>query len=295
MGSRRTFGWRASLVATVAMIVMASPAGWNAAQAQMKMKPGAEEGALAGTKREALFVPARGAVGPDGWAMFEHGKVNLKVGAPTPAVPLQGAERDQWTKDIATFKFDELKDRQVLYVYYLSPTTAEAANALLKAVKDAASPSAKAGAPWAAIGVQYDTAGLDARTFKMAGVSPDLYRMAAVPLEWNMASYEFVKSEHDPATFAALVKATATALPKGAYDNFGAVEKWSALAKAFNVKLAKDAKKLQALKARSKGPFLWLDLKPVASFIALDRKLEIEGVDPERILTSKMAWWATGK
>ena len=224
-------GWKAALVGAVATIAVAAPAGWNAAPAQMKS--GSEENALAGTTKEALFVPARGSAEADGWALFAHGKVNLKVGAPAPAVPLQGAERDQWAKDIATFKFDELKDRRVLYVYYLSSMTAEMSKALFKAVKDAASPAAKSGVPWAAVGVQYDTAGLKTLGSKIAAVSPDLYRWATVPVQWNEASYKFIESEHELATFAALVKATATALPKGAYDNFGAVEKWSALAKSF--------------------------------------------------------------
>ena len=44
------------------------------------------------------------------------------------------------------------------------------------------------------------------------------------------------------------------------------------------------------MKTISKGPLIWQDLEPVASFIALDRVLDIDGVVPEVVLTSKLAW-----
>lgn len=212
-----------------------------------------------------------------------------EFGAPSPAVPLQDAERKQWARDIATFKFDELKDRQILYFY---PLTQELADKVLNAAKNAVPNSAQSGAQLAAIGVQYGTQGVDAKT---ATTSPELYSLAAVPVKWNETSYKFIKDMHDPATFARLVEKYATAFPKATYDNFGAVEKWSALAKGFNAGLAKNAKELVNLKAKSTGPYLWFNLTPITSFIALDRKLNIKGVEPKAVLTSRAAWLAIAK
>ena len=44
-----------------------------------------------------------------------------------------------------------------------------------------------------------------------------------------------------------------------------------------------------------KGPFAWQSLTPLAAFIAMDRDLDIEGVEPQRILTSETAWAVTAK
>ena len=95
-------------------------------------------------------------------------------------------------------------------------------------------------------------------------------------------------AEYEPAKFADAVEAIALVLQKGAYANFEAVEKWSALAQQAGLDAA-------YLKTISKGPLNWQKLEPVASFIAVDRKLDIKGVEAAPILTSKVAWGATKK
>ena len=307
MGTDRPIRWKGPPVAIVAMIAMAALAGSGASQAQTK--PDGNSTVVVPTAGNLGFVPAlqRGVVPADGWPLFLHGNIKLKFGAPVPAVPLLGAEWKQWRSDLVTFKFRKLKDRQLLYIYYLSPPKSSAktkmADAVLQAVKKEAL-SSKGAALWTAIGVEYDIKVMkfyDANGAKLL-IEPVLLRRAVVPVKWSEASYQFIKSKHDPETFAALVEATARALPTGTYSNFGGVEYWSALAKMKGLK-AKDPVTTSAaaataavyLKALSKGPFTWLDLKPVASFIALDRKLDVAEVEPKAVLTSKAAWLAMGK
>ena len=321
MGTDTPIRWQDRLLAVVAMITMALLAGSGASQAQTK--PGGNPNVVVPAAGNLGFVPAlqrgvmdyiafvpalqRGVVPADGWPLFLHGDIKLKFGAPVPAVPLLGAEWKQWRSDLVTFKFRKLKDRQLLYIHYLSPPKSSAktdmADAVLRAVKKEARLS-KGTALWTAIGVEYEikvTEFQGAKGTKLL-IEPEFLRWAAVPVKWSQASYQFIMNKHDPETFAALVKATATALPTGTYANFGAVEGWSALAKmkGLTVKDSVTTSGMGAvaavyLKALSKGPFTWLDLKPVASFIALDRKLDVAGVKPKAVLTSKAAWLATGK
>ena len=234
----------------------------------------------------------RYSVPEDGWPQFEHEGKTLKFGAPTPAVPLDGAERKQWRKDVVTFEFDKLRDRQLLYVYYLWPLGAEKAEAEagIMAVLDAVG---EAGELSTAIGFEYDISG------KEVLAAEDLYRRAAVPVKWDEASYDFIKAEYHPETIAGLVKATATALPKGTYANLGAVDNWSASAKAAALKMGvvnseslPPSARIAYLKTISNGSFTWPELTPVASFIAVDRELDIQGVKAKTILTSKGAWRA---
>lgn len=311
MGADSLTGWTGSLVAATAIFAMASLPGASQAQTKPGGSPSPGVQALArSVVYHAKFMPAlqRGVVPADGWPQFLHNELKLKVGAPAPAVPLLGAEWKQWRSDIVTFKFRKLKDRRLLYIYYLSPPESSPktpiADAVLKAIKAVAAPSAGDPAIWTAIGVEYEIKTMkfyDAEGAKLL-FEPELLRWAAVPMKWSEASYEFIKSEHDPATFAALVGAAATALPTGTYANFGAVQHWSALAKkelkgktvatgtAFPKGMA-----AAYLKTVSKGPYGWLDMKPVASFIALDRKIDVAGAEPKPVLTSKAAWPATGK
>ena len=314
MSSYRLIGWKDASCVAGAMIAMVWLTGWNTAQAQLKPSesptvPGqAEATIISQAEGSGLteFVPAlkRGVVPPDGWPLFKHGNMNLKASAPTPVVPLPGAERKQWLWDLATFKLNKVQDRQILYIYYLwppnsSPSSSQVvmANAVIEAVKKAASLSTEDAAIWMAFGVEYEIGTMhhydDAMGAKLLD-DPALLRAAAVPVKWSEDSYKFIKQEHDPATFAKLVEATTTTLAKGTYANFGAVEHWSGLAKQAELKVKADATTNAYLKTVSRGPFSWLYLKPVGSFIALDRKIDIEGVEPETVLTSKTAWLAAG-
>ena len=288
MSAYKLIRWMGPLVAA---FVLALVPGVGAAQSDVEgtVDPLARYGV---EDQEFALAGPRYSIPEDGWPQFEHHGVTLKFGAPTPTVPLDGAERKQWGVDLMTFQFDKLRDRQPLYVYYLWPQGAEKAEAeeMMKAVLDAV---VEAGQLSTAIGVEYDISGAE------FPVAADLYRRAAVPVKWDDASYSFIMSEYDPATIAELVEATATALPTGTYTNFGAVEYWSALAQTAvletgsvpSEQLPSDAA-IAYWKTVSKGPFTWPELTPVASFIAVDQKLDIEGLDAQPILTSKKAWSA---
>ncbi len=240
------------------------------------------------------FEPLLGKTGQpaDGWPLFKHGKITIKAGAPAPTVPFKGAEWGQWAKDIATWNLEEVKDRKVLYGYYLTNKAgADVAEKVFEAVAKASSEGAAL-----AIGVEYEAKGL-----KASGLT-ELYRRAAVPLKWTEMSSELIKSEHSPEAFAALVTASgATAYP-GAYANFQAVKKWSALGKAEKSMKEKHAPDqtlafpaiTAGIAKGAKGPIAWSFLEPSAAFIVLDRQLEIEGVETMRMLTSKTAWPGKG-
>ena len=240
-----------------------------------------------------LITPA-GSVPADGWPKFEHGKLMLRFGAPAPVVPLVSEEKLQWGWDLATFRVKKLKDRKVLYVYELTdPRTAEMVLSAMQTTVRAAGKSEEK-AIWTAFGVQYDIV-----KFKTIG-NPKLYSRAAVPIKFDDATFEFLKHEHEPEIFAAAVGAAAKELPSGAFANFMALTAWSAMAKDLKVKL-KDVKgremklKTAYLKNAWQGPFAWEKLKPLTSFIAVDRDLDIEGVKPLRILISERAWAAKAK
>ena len=288
MCEHKLTGWKARIAATVVLGVLVCSSG---SQAESNFVAGHGTVVKGGFRLD----PKSRAMQDDRWGLFRHGDAALKVAAPAPAVHLGDAEWKQWRADLITFDFGKLKDRQLLYVYYLSSPKAQKVDAVLEAVEAAFSGTA-AGIFWAAIGVEYDTTGIELLR------DPDLYRRAAAPVEWTETSYKFIKDEHDPATFAKLVSVAAEALQLGTYRNFAAVEHWSALATssgantaALNLESLPPSTVDAYLKAVSKGPLTWLDLKPVASFIALNWKLDIDGVEPAPVLTSKLAWRATGK
>jgi len=268
--------------ALVAAAVLALLPAWSTSQAETKTN-GSDESVVVPVEGDKEFRQASPwlEVPEDGWPKFVHAGETFKFGAPTPAVPLRDVEWKQWRNDLVSFKFDKLRDRQLLYVYYLWPPEAEQATAKkhAKSVLDAI--RAVKVVP-TAIGVEYDTGGKEL----LRGA--ELYRLAAVPVMWTDVMYKFIETEHDPVTFATLVQATATALLKGAYANFEAVEKWSALAKQAGLDSA-------YMKTVSKGPLNWQELEPVASFIAVDRKLDIEEIEAEPVLTSKAAWGTADK
>ena len=259
--------------------LVAEPLEEVSATSRLDKSPEGEGFKLAGPR---YLVPE------DGWPQFEHQGATLKFGAPTPTVPLDGAEREQWGKDLVTFQFDKLRDRQPLYVYYLWPRDAEKAEAAatMEAVLNAI---VEAGEVSAAIGVEYDIGDAE------VPIAADLYRRAAVPVKWEEASVDFIRAEYDPEIISELVKATATALPAGTYTNFGAVEHWSASARTASLEQLAPDPAIAYWKTVSKGPFTWPELTPVASFIAVNRELDVEGIKAEPILTSKGAWSAMGE
>lgn len=237
----------------------------------------------------------------DGWTKFEHGGKTLKFAAPVPAVPLLAEEQRQWGWDLATFRITRLKDRKVLYVYELSDAkTVEAVLSELE--KNEANAAGEDGTFWTAIGVKYDIESIE--DVRALG-DPRLYSLAAIPMKLDDASYEFIKTEHDPAIFSKAVGATVKEFPRGSFTNFEALTDWSALAKDLKLEL----KDLEGQKTKSsaaamttaylnsawKGPFAWQSLTPLTAFIAVDRNLNIKGVKPLRILTSETAWAATAK
>ena len=240
-----------------------------------------------------LMTPA-GSVPADGWPKFEHGDLMLSFGAPAPVVPLVSEEKVQWGWDLATFRMKKLRDRKVLYVYELMDRmTAEMVLSAVQTTVRAAWKSDKK-AIWTAFGVEYDIA-----KFKTIG-NPKLYSRAAVPIKFDDATFKFLKQEHEPEVFAAAVGAATKGLPSGAFANFTALTAWSAMAKDLKVKLRDlNGRKMKLesayLKNAWQGPFAWEKLKPLTSFIAVDRDLDIEGVKPLRILISERAWEAMAK
>ena len=284
MSANTPIGWKGLLVTA---FVLAFMPGASTSQADVEV---GVAGVLAGSGVEDegfKLAVTRSSVPEDGWPQFEYAGQTFKFGAPTPAVPLDDAERKQWRKDVATFEFDKLRDRQPLYVYYLWTEDAEKAEA--QAVLDAVN---KAGDISTAIGVEYNISD------EKLPIAADLYRSAALPVKWDEASYAFIVAEHDPETIAGLIKATAMVLPTGTYANFGAVENWSASVKATALMTGSVPSKslppseIAYWKTVSQVPFTWTELTPITSFIAVDRKLDIQGLEGKPILTSKGAWKA---
>lgn len=275
MGNCNSFRWTGPLVAAL----LVAFTGCALAESKMNAEPSAE----------ALKEFKSAGLASDGWFQFVYAGKLLKFRAPSPAVPLLGAEKARWGWDVATFKFSRLQDRQVLYLYDLS--NEKTAEAVINAL-DATRLHEKT-AIWTAIGVEYDTS-----EFTEAGYA-DLFRRAAVPVMWNEASSAFVKGKYNPNIFAKAVGLVTSELSAIANDNFDALDDWSALAKKYNKKLAKDMKghKIEGLvaTAAAKGPLTWLTLSPISSFIAVNRDLEISGIEPLRILTSKTAWETMSK
>ncbi len=282
--------WKALLVASALLISVQVGAQMSAAQAAPALSK-AEGSGLKSTEKTTKYAFYPVGLAADGWPVFLHGGKKLKIGAPAPAVPLIGAEKRKWAKDIATFKFDGVKDRQVLYVYDLSNKKTA------KVVLNTLNPTVladKAGKLRTAIGAVYDTASIAATG------QVDVYRRAALPVKWNQAIYDYVKSKHDPKAVAMAVGAITAKLPKYAYYNFEAVGVWSALAKQYKASLAKEVRELKSKSTASvntgtyevatKGPLTWVYLKPIGSFIAVNRDLDITGIKAERVLTSKKAW-----
>ena len=268
--------WKGLLVAAVVLVLLPV---WGFSQAEKDASGADEAPTPVVDDKEFILVTSWSDLPEDGWLQFVHAEKMLKFGVPAPAVPLQDAEWKQWRKDLMTFQFAKLRDRQLLYVYYLWPPDAkdDKAKAYAEAVLEAIGMNP---AFSTAIGVEYDTRGKEL----LGGDA--LYRWATVPVKWDEAAYEFTMAEYEPAKFADAVQALAAVLQKGAFASFEAVEKWSALAQQAEFEAP-------YLKTISKGPLNWQELEPVASFIAVDRKLDIEGVDPALILTSKVAWGAT--
>ena len=227
----------------------------------------------------------------------------VKFLAPAPAVSLEGIESKQWRSDYFKLKFDKLKDRQLLYAYYLTPlgeekTKAHMARDITTAIKAAVTAQKTGGkALRIAIGVEYDIKEFPGTNDVKSAVGPVWLRRAAVPVKWSEKSHELIKDKHDLVTFANVVSGAAVALPSGSYANYWSVNGWSGAAKAWQSKLralvkekASPVEKAAYAEAIAKGPLKWRDLTPVATFIAVDRMLDIEGLEGKAIVTSKTAW-----
>ena len=290
MSASMLIGWKRPLVAA---LVLALVPGVSASQVDVKIGATGLPLGLGVEGQKFKLTSERYSIPKDGWLQFEYNDKTLEFDAPTPVILLNDEEWKQWRTDVVTFQFEKLRDRRLLYVYYLWPPDAkdEEAVVISKAVLDAVG---EIGDLSVALGVEYDIEN-DTRS-KELPIAANLYHRAAVPVRWNQASSEFIKEEYAPTTIAELVKATATTLPMGAYANIWAVENWSALAK--NVGLETEVVRPKSLSpsagAAYKGPFIWPDLTPIASFIAVDRKLDLdlEGFEAKPILTSKRAWSA---
>ena len=197
-----------------------------------------------------------------------------------------------------------MKDRQLLYAYDLSSLGAKTAGKILEAVRAAAEAAMKAEKKplWAAIGVEYrlkDLGIVSDKGMKLEG-EPALLRWAAVPVMWSVKVYDLIKEKYDPETFAGVVSGAAWSLPSGSYANYWAVNGWSGSAEAFRSKMRNlkgeeipegvAAAVMAYRDAVSKGPFKWRELRPVATFIAVDRELDVKGLKGKAIVTSKLAW-----
>ena len=299
--------WKAAFAAAALLAAQPSAVLAEGNLAKMKMR-GYTAAVLDANKLKTGFsLDKPGMVTADGWHRFTYSESSapesaydgLKFGAPVPAVPGPGTEREQWTADVAGGKLTKLKDRQLLYVY---PLAGDNANKVINALQTAA----RSDKPlWTAIVVEYNNPTSVKEGLKV------LYSRAAVPVKWDEKASAFFKIKHDAATFGDAVLGAMIALPAAAYANFSAVEKWSASTKGFKTKLAEELKGLKKRDAispkawasvieanyqeASKGPVTWLGLKPRSAFVAVDRKLKIQGMDAAGyILTSKKAWLPKG-
>ena len=283
-------------ISVVAAAVLGLWLGSIDALAEMKMK-------LQGSGAAGLAVAKPGHLAwLYGWPAYEY--KGVKFFAPTPAVSLKGIELTQWRSDYLTLKFDKLRDRQLLYVYYLASLDeqkAKKAGDVIWAVKAAAAAQKAKDKPLRiAIGVEYDIKNmefLDAKGMKLV-VEPVWSRWAAVPMKWSEKSYELIKDKHDLKTFAGVVSGAAVALPSGSYANYWSVNGWSGAAKEWQSKIrvvaqeetSPEGKLAVYAEAVAKGPLKWRDLTPVATFIAVDQELDIIGLKGKAIVTSKTAW-----
>ena len=276
--------------------------GTNGAHGQIKMKPFG--GGMAGSTATMVMRGSIDAVRP-GWFFgrpaYEY--EGVKFSAPAPAVSLDGIESEQWRSDFRNLKFSKLKARKLLYAYYLSSLDVAAAREIFKAVTaEAAALKAKKQSLWAALGVEYDIKGMklyDAKGAPALG-EPAWLGRAAIPVMWSGKVFDLIKDNYDPETFAAVVSGAALSLPSGSYVNYWSLTGWSGAAEASRLKIRElKSEKIPkgmavAMKAYadavSKGPLKWPDLAPVASFIAVDRDLDIKGLKAKAIVTSKLAW-----
>ena len=286
-------------ISVVAAAVLGLWLGSSGAFAEMKLQGGSAAG-------PAVAKPGQPA--KSGHVAWLYGRPayeykGAKFLAPAPAVSLKGIESKQWRSDYLKLKFDKLRDRQLLYAYYLTSLDGEKAKAnkagdIIAAVKAAAKAQKTKGKPLRiAIGVEYDIMEfLGDKDVKLV-VEPVWLRWVAVPVKWSEKSHELIKDKHDLKTFAGVVSGATVTLPSRSYANYWSVNGWSGAAKEWQSKLRALAKekaspdgKAVYAEAIAKGPLKWRDLTPVATFIAVDRMLDIEGLKGKTIVTSKTAW-----
>ena len=194
------------------------------------------------TDRPIVKMPAQDWVAKHGQPAWLQGHPayayeGVQFFAPVPAVKLKGVESKQWRWDYLTFEFDKLKDRQLLYAYYLSSPKSKKVGEVLEAVMAAAAAYEAKGKPlWIAIGVEYDIKNIKSM-YHAIGIElkteAEWFRNAAVPVMWSEETYELFKKKHDAETFASVISGAARMLPSVSYANYWALTEWSGAAKAF--------------------------------------------------------------
>ncbi len=272
MRNCRLINWKTALALGAKFVLMVQPTA-------------AENKAVSGADffEEGSFIEV--AEGADMAAIGIEAKKNSsnelmipwELAAPVPSVDFANDELIKWGLDLATFKFGQLEDRELLYVYDLSDH--DVATAVIQAVWEHFESVSSAKDLKAAIGVDYN--------IENDGdiIGANLFHRALVPIEFDVKAYEFLLKHHDKATFATEVDKGISELPLVTVANFESVAGWSAGGTNLGI-FSKGADSF----ARGKGPFAWKDLEAVQSFIAVNRVLDIEGMTPARILTSEAAW-----
>ena len=234
----------------------------------------------------------------------------VKFWAPAPALTLKGLESKEWRRDYLFLNWKKLRDRQLLYAYYLTGLNPKNVSRILKAVTDAtATYKSKGKQLCTAIGVEYNIDYIKA-LYENHGLKlqsdAEWLRRVAIPVAWSDKAYQLLKNAYDPWTFARLVDSTTTKQQLKTLTNYRAVVKgWSGSAKAWESEVATLMKQAAgtpsetiplftaAYDALSNGASKWRQQEPLASFVAVDRELDIDGIDSKPIVTSKTAWQLT--
>ena len=145
----------------------------------------------------SFLVNMQTAIPAEGWPEFSGANMTVKAAAPTPALKLELAQWKQWRSDLLSFKFDKLRNRKVMYAYYLSSPKAKKVDEILDAIKHIAlfEGNIDHASGWMAIGVDYK---VENENFP---AELDLYRKVAVPVEWSKSTYQFINAQHDSGDF----------------------------------------------------------------------------------------------
>lgn len=224
----------------------------------------------------------------DGRLVFDY--EGVKLFAPAPAVNLDKIEKIKWRNDFVTFKFDKLRDRQLMYAYDLSSLDRKKVGEVIEAVEN----SVRLKEPEdkqlrIAIGVEYEIKSLINNLDNNLDFQPALFQRAAVPVNWNDKTKELLEMEDLANELGAAVLELNYALSWESYRNFTSVNGWSGSAKEWQSLLNSENIASHAMPV-ALWPELWSDLPPVDAFVAVNQKLDINGLEGKAILTSKRAW-----